>query len=69
MEALAPIRIRRPAQDAGSLQQDDIAAVTTETMLVPQASYTAPAIVVGVLWRAKRTMLDAHEGDLCTSLG
>lgn len=42
--------MRCPDKNASSAQQHEIARVTTETMLVSQASYTALAKVLGMLY-------------------
>lgn len=61
MEDFMPSRVRRPDKNAGSAQQDDVAVVTTETMLVSQASYTAPATLVALLCGSIQTILAMKE--------
>jgi hypothetical protein len=45
-----PTRIKRPDKNISSAQQHEIARVTTEKMLVSQASYTALAKACGMLY-------------------
>ena len=48
-EVPVPIRIRRPCKEVGSAQQPDTAMVTTETMVVTPAPYTALQAGFGAL--------------------
>ncbi len=49
MEHIMPIRIKHRDKTSISMQQADISPVTTDSILVSQASYTALVIALGLL--------------------